>query len=270
MVLSQGLLLDVASAYDGSVTPPAANEQIRDLEGVGITEMLGTKVDLNLLVTREDGQKVPLSSFFDGTHPVIISPVYFSCPGLCNFHLNGLVDGLKEMDWSIGQKFKVLAFSFDSKETAEVALKKKDNYLKVYGRDSAKDGFHFLTADEATVQALTKSVGFKFKWSNEANEWAHASAAIVMTPAGVISRYHGGVAFDGPTLKMSLNEAASGKIGSLMERVALFCYQYDPHQSKYTLASFRIMQLGGGVMILLLALWLLPVWFRAKKVQKLG
>lgn len=259
------LFLSPAYGYDGKVQPQAPGQQIEDLKDVGITEKLGGQVDLNLIVKNEKGESVPLKSFFDGKHPVILSPVYFSCPGLCNFHLNGLVEALRDMDWTPGEKFHVVAFSFDSKETPEVADKKKANYLKELGKVGAESGMHFVTADESTVKQVTESVGFKFKWSTISNEWAHASAAIVLTPAGVISRYLGGVAFEPATVKMALNEATEGKIGSLMEKVALFCYQYDPHQSKYTLAAFRIVQLGGGLMVLILILWLGPVWFRSRK-----
>lgn len=262
--MSLCLSLDVLG-YDGKVQPLAPGQQIDDLKDVGITEKLGGQVDLSLVVKNERGESVPLKSFFDGKHPVILSPVYFSCPGLCNFHLNGLVDALKGVDWMPGEKFHVVALSFDSKETPELAEKKKLNYLKELSRPGSENGMHFVTADEASVKSITESVGFKFKWSNVSNEWAHASAAIILTPAGVISRYLGGVAFEPKTVKMALNEATEGKIGSLMERVALFCYQYDPHQSKYTLAAFRIVQLGGGLMVLVLILWLGPVWFRSRK-----
>jgi protein SCO1/2 len=257
---------NAALSYDEKVAPMSPTEPIKDLEGVGIVEKRGSQIDLNLKVKNELGELVTLGSFFDGRHPVILSPVYFSCPGLCNFHLNGVVDTLKKMEWQPGKEFQIIAFSFDSKETSDVAQKKKENYLKMYGKPNASSGFHFVTADEATVQALTQSVGFNFKWSEISKEWAHSSAAIVLTPKGVVSRYLGGVAFEPETMKLALNEAASGKIGNIMERVALYCYQYDPHKSKYALATFRVVQLGGGLMVLLLALWLLPVWWRTRKV----
>lgn len=256
-------------AYDGKVQPKVASEQAKGLEGIGIDEKLGGKIDLSLKVKDEYGKDVPLSSFFDGKHPVILSLVYFSCPGLCNFHLNGLTDALKLMDqeWTVGKKFKVLSVSFDSKETPDLAAKKKQTYMKLYGRSGAEEGWHFLTGDEGSIQNLTQSVGFKFKWDETQKEWAHASAAIIITPDGKISRYLPGILFKPQDIKLALNEAAEGKIGTIVDNLVLYCFKYDPQQSKYTLVAFNLMKMGGAVMVLVMVLWLLPVFIRSRKTK---
>lgn len=258
-----------AQAYDGKPAPMVANEQPKELEGVGIDEKLGSKIDLTLKVKDDNGQEVALGSFFDGKHPVIISPVYFSCPGLCNFHLNGLTDALKLMDkdWTIGKKFKLLSVSFDSKETPDLAAHKKQTYMKLYDRAGSEKEWHFITADESTVQALTQALGFKFRWDEKAQEWAHASAAIVITPDGTISRYLPGIMFNPQDIKIALNEATDGKIGTFVDSLVLYCFKYDPHQSKYTLVAFNVMKMGGAVMVLVMVIWLLPVWIRARREQ---
>ena len=253
--------------YTG-VTPPVSTEVPSQLQGVGITEQLGRNLDLNLPVTDENGVKTTLGSFYDGKTPVIVSPVYFSCPGLCNFHLNGLTEALKEIDWTVGQKFKVLAISFDSRETAEIAAGKKQSYLKVYNRPESADGWHFLTLDESSVKAFTENAGFRFKWNEESKEWSHASAAIVTTPTGKISRYLPGIIFKPEDIKLALNEATEGKIGNFVESLVLYCFQYNNHAGAYTLAAFNVMKLGGALMVLLLGLWLAPVWIRTRRQQK--
>lgn len=253
-------------AYEPKPADLMANEQAKELKDVGIQEMLGTHLDLNLTFKDENGETVTLAKYIDGGHtPVIISPIYYSCPGLCNFHLNGLTDALKLMDWSAGDKFKVVAISFDAKEQPDVALKKKATYMKSYGRPGTENGWSFLTGDEETIKAFTSSVGFKFKWDEESKEWAHASAAIVITPDGKISRYLPGIMFDPKDVKLALNEASNGKIGTIVDQLVLYCFQYNPHQSKYTLYAFNVMKLGGAVMVLVLALWLLPVWVRSRR-----
>lgn len=255
--------------YDGQPAPKVASEQADELKGVGIDEKLGAKLDLSLPVKDETGNTVPLSTYFDGKHPVILSPVYFSCPGLCNFHLNGLTDGLKlmEKDWGVGDKYQVISLSFDSKETPDLAATKKQTYMKIYDREGAEKGWHFVTADEATIQAVTKAVGFKFRWDEKANEWAHASAAVILTPDGTISRYLPGITFQPQDIKLALNEATEGKIGNFVEHLVLYCFKYDPQQSKYTLAAFNVMQVGGAVMVLVMALWLLPVYIRSRRAK---
>lgn len=253
--------------FKGSKDFLTSTDKPKDFEDIGITEHLGEKLDLNLTFKDENGADVRLGQYFDGHHPAMISLVYYSCPGLCNLHLNGVVDTLKEMDWSPGQKFQVIAISFDAKEKSDVAAGKKASYMKVYNRAGTENGFHFLTADQATIDKITGQIGFKYKWNEEAKDWSHASAAVVSTPDGKIARYLHGIMFEPKTMKLALNEATEGRIGSLVDKMIWYCFRYDPHQSKYTLYAFRLVQLGGVLMILLLAVWLLPVWIRSRKVR---
>ena len=259
-----------AFAYKGDynvnqVAPLTAESKPSELVGVGIDEKLGHDLDLNLKFKDEQGQIVTLGSFFQSGVPVIISPVYFSCPGLCNFHLNGLTDGLKGMDWTIGDKFKVLSISFDSKETPDLAAKKKETYVKLYGRPGIESSWHFLTSDKETINAFTKAIGFKFHWNEKANDWAHASAAIVVSPKGVITRYLPGILFEPNDIKLAVIEGGKGQIGTFVDQLVLYCFHYNPTQSKYTLAAFKIMKVGGGLTILLLGIWLLPLWYRSRR-----
>lgn len=244
-----------------------ATEQPRELKDVGITEQLGQSLDLSLLVKNEKGETVPLATFFDGKKPVLFSLIYFNCPGLCNFHLNGVTDALKKLEWNAGENFDVVALSFDSKETAEVALKKKENYLKVYSRIGTENGWHFLTADAETVKKITEKVGFQYKWDEQAKEWAHASAAIVMTPNGKITRYLHGILFEPRDLKLAMIDAVDGKVATIKEKLVWYCYKYDPHTSKYALAATQVMKLGGGAFVLLMAAVLVPFWLRSRKEQ---
>ncbi len=260
----------VALDYNGAIAPGASNERPKEIQGVGIDEKLGHSLDLNLPFKDEKGQAVTLAQYFDGKTPVILSPVYFDCPGLCNFHLNGLTDGMKGLEWNIGNKFKVLSISFDPKEGPEKAASKKESYLTAYGRTGpaeteAREGWHFLTGDAKTITALMTSLGFKYHWDAVQNDWAHASAAVILSPQGEVTRYLPGIMFDPKDLKLALNEAAEGKIGSFVDSLVLYCFQYNTHQGKYSLYAFNIVKVGGALMVLLLALWLLPVWVRTRR-----
>lgn len=251
--------------YTGKAPSKPAAEVPAQIQGVTITEKLGSQLDLSLMVTDENGKSLPLSTYFSGRKPVILSPVYFNCPGLCNFHLNGLIDALKRVDWSPGQKFEIIALSFDAKETSEVAAKKKQNYMKEYGRAGTEDGWHFVTADEATVKKITESVGFNFKWDEQNSQWSHASAAIMVSPEGKVARYLHGIMFEPRDVKLALNEAADGKVGGFVDSAMLFCFKYDNHQSKYGLQIFQIMKLAGALTVLALGLWLGKAMIQAKR-----
>lgn len=261
------LIASPASAvdYDGKPQPLTAETKPPGTEGIGITEKLGGQLDLSLPVVDENGVTHKLGDYFHAGRPVIFSLVYYSCPGLCNFHLNGLVEALKGVDWTPGQKFEVIALSFDPKEGPELAAAKKNTYLNLYERPDAAAGMHFLTASQETIDHLAKEVGFQYRWDENSKEWAHASAAILVSPTGKITRYLHGIMFDGKDVKLGLGEASEGRIGSIVDKMIWYCYMYDPKQSKYTLAAFRLVQLGGAAVILVLAGLLIPQWLKARR-----
>jgi protein SCO1/2 len=273
-ILSQNVSAQSVSArsgqkYTGIQAETNSAQLPEELKGVSISEKIGDKIDLSLPVQNEKGETVLLSSFFQKHKPVMLSPIYYQCPGLCSFHFNGVIDALKKIDWNPGEKFEIVAFSFDASENtpakAGLAQKKKDSYMKVYGRPGTENGFHFVTADQNTINTLMKQVGFQFRWNDKANEWSHASAAIMISPDGVISRYLHGVDFNPRDMKLGLNETANGKVGNIVDAAMLYCFKYDQHQSKYGLQVFRLVQFGGVLVVLLLGIWILPVLFRSKR-----
>src|SRR5262245_909997 len=131
-----------------------------ELQAVGIDEHLGSGISLTREFKDEQGQPVKLQSYFDGKRPVILTLVYYTCPNLCNFLLNGFNDSLKKMSWNVGDQFQVVTLSIDPRETPDLAAKKKNAYTQEYGRPSASAGWHFLTGSEAEIKGLAQEVGF--------------------------------------------------------------------------------------------------------------
>jgi protein SCO1/2 len=98
------------------------------------------------------------------------------------------------------------------------------------------------------------------------NEYAHPDVVVVLTPRGEISRYLYGIEQDPADLKLALIEAAGGNIGesTALNRVLLFCFQYDPVGKKYALYARNIMRAGGVLTIALLGGLLLVLWKRGR------
>lgn len=256
-----------SAAYDATEKLPNDPQHgLKQLEGLGVDEQLGKQIDLSLQFTNEQGQLVPLSTYYDGKRPVLLTMVYYGCPSLCNYHLNGLIDTFKDMDKTpVGSDFQVVAVSMNHREESDLAAAKLETYLNALGQDSAKEGMHFLVGTEENVAKLASEIGFKFRWDEKEQQYAHAAVAYVTTPTGMISRYLYGIEFDAKTLRLSLVEAAQGKIGNLIEQVILFCFQFNPSKNKYTLYSFNIMRAAGALTVLVLAVLLIPVWRRERK-----
>ncbi|MBX9766748.1 MAG: SCO family protein, partial [Bdellovibrionales bacterium] len=182
-----------------------------------------------------------------------------------NFHLNGVVETLKKMDWIPGQEFELLAISIDPKETPELAAAKKASYMKLYDRPDAAKGFHFMVGDQANITALTSQVGFGYKWDEGSRQWAHSSAAIFLAPTGMITRYLHGISFSEKTFRLSLVEASEGKIGAIIDKVVLFCFQYDPAQRGYALYAYNIVRGGAAMAVLALGFYFFVFWRRQRE-----
>lgn len=253
-----------ASAYNPAETNVTGHETPAELKGVGVTEKLGGKIDRSLKFTAETGEEVSLSKFFH-SKPVLLSIVYFECPSLCNYHLNGVTAALKDVNLTPGEDFEIVAVSMNHKEGAELAADKKESYVEEYGRPESKDGWHFLTGTEENIRKLADQVGFGFAWNEAQQQYAHAAAAYVLTPEGEISRYLYGIEFKPQTIRLSLLEAGQGKIGNIVDQIVLYCFQFNPAKNKYTLYAWNIMRLGGVFITLGLAIFLVPAWLRERR-----
>jgi protein SCO1/2 len=237
----------------------------KQLARVGVDEKLDAALPLELLFKDDAGRDVSLGSYFHPGRPVVLTLNYYRCPMLCTLELNGLVSGMKGLAWTAGHEFDVVTVSFDPRETPALARAKKQSYLEDLARPSAEGGWHFLTGSAASIEALTKAVGFSTQYDRQTDQYGHAAAVMIATPEGRVARYLYGVQFEPATLKLALLEASKGKIGSTWERFILYCYHYDADRGRYALAALSIMRAGGVLTILALCSVIGGFWLRDRK-----
>ncbi|HEV2419259.1 MAG TPA: SCO family protein [Terriglobia bacterium] len=241
--LAQGALPDSARGALNSKQVPAL------LRGVGIDQRLNQQVPLDLPFRDEFGKTVRLGDFF-GKRPVVLSLVYFNCPMLCTMVENNLLQSLRLLKYNVGQQYDVLTVSFDPNDTPLMAANKRRIYVGLYGRKGAAEGWHFLTGDASSIKALTDAVGFHYNYIPQTNQYAHAVGIIVLTPQGKISRYFYGVEYPAGDLRLAIDQASNGKIGSYVDALILYCCEYDANTGKYDLIVNRVLMLGGIVTVL--------------------
>jgi len=206
---------------------------------------------------------VRLGDFF-GEKPVVLSLVYYECPMLCTLSLNGLVSAMDVLTFDAGDEYEVVTLSFEPKETPELARAKKSGYLERYAREGAADGWHFLTGDEDQIRRVTEAVGFRYAWDAETQQYAHPSGILVITPQGRIARYLYGIEYAPKDLRLALVEASEEEIGSPIDQVLLFCYQYDPTTGRYGAAAINLLRAAGVLTVLALGgFW--AVMFRRER-----
>lgn len=261
-----------------------AGEVPHELQGIKIDEKLGDVIDLNLTFTDEQGKNIKLKNYF-GKKPVLFTIVYYLCPNLCQLHLNGIMEAMYSLD--LKGDFEFVALSMDHKEGPALAKAKKQSYIRHLNsmedfeekpvKKSVKklvkekpekmfgNNWHFLTGAKNNIEKISQQVGFRFRWNEKEKQFAHLPVAYVLTPQGKISRYLYGVEMSNKTLKLSLVEASQGRVGGVIDRILLFCFQFDPRKNRYTLYAYNIMRIGGLITVILLLVFLLPVWLRLRK-----
>jgi protein SCO1 len=239
------------SMSKGIMSPPASTRPPY-LQNVGIEQHLDAQVPPELQFTDDAGRSVKLGDYF-GKKPLILNLVYYKCTMLCGEALAGLTGSMKMIKFDVGDQFEVVTVSFNPQETTQDAATKKADFIKRYGRPGAISGWHFLTGSAESINALTKAVGFQYQYDAGRNQYAHATAIMVLTPQGHISRYFYGVDFPPKDLRMGLVEASQEKIGNAVDQVLLYCYHYDPETGKYGAVVSNMLKLGGAATVLFLA-----------------
>jgi protein SCO1/2 len=241
----------------GGITPD-------DLKKVQFDQKLGVQVPLDLPFRDEDGRAVRLSQYFNG-RPVVLALVYYECPMLCTQALNGLVRALKVLALEPGRDYAVVTVSFNPRETPAQAAGKKDHYLQLLEKPGAADGWHFLTGDEPSIRGLTDAVGFHYVYDEVTKQYAHPAGMIVLTPEGRASKYVYGIDYGARDLRLALVEAAGHRIGSPVDRLMLYCYQYDPTTGRYGLVLMRVLRLAGVVTVVCIGAFILVMRRQEKR-----
>jgi len=238
-----------------------ANQPVADdaplpvaFQEVGVDEKLGEQVPLDTQFFDTSGRLRPLSDYFKDGKPVVLQLGYYNCPQLCGQVEQGILQMIDEVGLVPGRDFEMISLSFDPDEPFQLANQHKRNMLSMADNGAAlADGWHFLTGKRKNIQAITEAVGFKFKWNERAQQYAHVAALVVLTPDGEVSRYLYGVRFQPTTVRYSIVEVAGrGDIGTATDRFLMFCFQYDPDTGSYTATAYTIMRLAAAVMVVVI------------------
>jgi len=235
------------------------------IKEIGLDQKLDAQIPLDLTFRDEKGAVVPLRQYF-GKRPVILTLVYYQCPMLCTFVLNGVLNSAKSMVFDIGKEYDIVTVSIDPTETALLAESKHTMYAGLYGRPGSVAGWHFLTGEEPAIRQLAASVGFRYVYDKTSEQYGHASGILVLTPQGRVSRYFYGIDYSPRDLRLALVEASGGKIGTTVDQILLTCFHYDPMTGKYGLAISRVVRLAGLATVLAISA-MMVVFFRSERYK---
>jgi protein SCO1/2 len=237
------------------------------LKQIGVDEKIGAQVPLDLPFNNQDGTRVTLRQFFTG-EPVILSLNFYSCPMLCPLTFRNLVKTMNKIEGiSLGKDFRIVTVSFDPDEIpARTREKATETHAMLRAVSDPDQSWPFLFGARPQIESLAGSVGYRYL-SLGKNNFAHPAVLMILTPDGRVARYLYGLEQEPRDLKLALIEASDGKIGgsTVLNRVLLYCFHYDPVGKKYALAAINIMKVAGGMVLLFLAILVFGLWRGEKR-----
>jgi protein SCO1/2 len=261
--LALAVALAAAPARADTSDPPAENGP-EAARAVDIDEHLGRPVSRDLAFTDMNGRRVRLGDYLGDGKPVILVLAYYHCPMLCGLVLRGAVEGLSLLRYRLGEEYHAVTVSFDPRERPEAAAAKRMTTLAALGASTSTPEWPFLVGSAESSRTLADELGFRYAYDARTDQYAHPAALFVLTPEGRISRYLYGTEFSARDLRLALLEASRGEIGSIVDRVIMTCYHYDPSSRKYGPFIVGFLRLG-AVVILFTAVGLLAIlWSRER------
>jgi protein SCO1/2 len=241
--------------------PPALRE-------IGFDQNIGQAVPLDATFRDESGRTVRLGDYF-GERPVVMVFAYYDCPMLCTMVVNGLASALAILSLEPHRDFEIVTVSFNPADTPAAAAAKKASALERYKHAGAEPGWHFLTGDQPSIDRVTSAAGFRYAWDAATKQFAHPSGILVLTPEGRLARYLFGIEYGPRDLRFALVEASSGRLGSKVDALLLYCYHYDPMTGRYGLVIMRVIRLAGAATVVALATFIVVMVRREPRAARL-
>jgi len=235
------------------------------LNKVGIDQKLDHQVPDDLTFRDETGATVQLGDYFNHGKPILLTLVQYNCPSLCGVELNDVCRALNAVTLSCGDDFDIVTVSFDSREKPDLAAQQKKKYTRQYQRPHIQQGWHFLTGDQDSIKKLTDAVGFRYVYEPRQDQFIHAAGFMVLTPDGKLSRYFYGVDYNANDVRLALEDASGGKIGSVTDQILLYCFHFDPSTGKYGLAVRNALRVGGVLTMAVVGGFMLVMFRRDRR-----
>ena len=271
--------------YSSSTENNAVNSNSKPafIQDIGINEKLGTRIPAGLSLAKANGDSIQLVDLLSSGKPVILNPLYYECPVLCGLVIDGLFDAIQNLAWQPGKEFDIISVSIDPTETDTLATRVKQNYIENGNWGATKgseqhaaaiaqvnEGWSFLTGKQTAIDSLISSVGFRIAPIPGTKDFAHNAAIILLSPDGAITRYLYGLRFNEFDLRTAILEASKGTVGNTIDKLIMYCYQYDPNSNSYAPMAKRIMSLGGLATLIFLGILLGYYWLRESRKNSLN
>ena len=241
---------------------------------VGVTERLGETVPLAELTFRDEtGQAIQLGSLFD--RPVVLTLVYFGCPGICTPLLHEVAQAADQAEPTPGKDYRLVTISFNPKDTPAMAAVRRETQLAAMShKKPPADAWRVLVGDAENIRRITAAVGFGYQPSPNGVDFVHPAMVAVLSGQGKIVRYfylgsaagpRGGLVLNPADLELAVVDAATGRPRSFIQSIQQVCYARDPKSGRMVLAVDRIILAFTGVVAAAFVVYLVRQGRRRKR-----
>jgi protein SCO1/2 len=233
------------------------------LQRVGLDTRAGNQVPVDLWFSSTEGRRIQLAELFDGERPVLLVLTYVRCKMLCSLVLRGTIDVVRAMKPELGRDYRVVMVSIDpSEDLASAAARKRD----IDGELERGDGWSYLVGAEHSIQALARSLGFRYALDPKTDQFAHPAVIFVLTPTGTISTWIPGTQFDPRQVTTALAIAKLGGVATPNTESILSCFMFDPALRAHRELIEGYLKIGGASVFALLLCFIggLILWERKR------
>jgi protein SCO1/2 len=248
-----------ANVPDTQSEQPASAAQFDRSNALTISQAaIGRKVDDHHFTTSQDVPRA-ISEYLG--KPLVISLIYTSCYHICPTTTQHLAKVVRKARSALGDdSFSVLTIGFDTAND-------NTNAMRIFAAQQsiAIDGWDFLSADQATIEALSQDLGFQY--FSSPSGFDHLIQSTIIDAEGSVFRQIYGIEFDTPHLIEPLKVLVFGVdsqdtlFDQITTRILLFCTVYDPASDSYKfdysifIGLFMGLTLGGVFIYLVIREW---------------
>ncbi|MCE2576579.1 SCO family protein [Komagataeibacter sp. FNDCR2] len=227
--------------------PGAADDAMTAL---AFTPHQGALLPLDARFADATGQVRPLGNFLGG-RPAIVSMGYYACPNMCELERTDLLHALARSGLKTPSDYTLVVVSIDPSETPAMARQAREDDLAHFPVTAAEQGWHFLTGDSASIQRLSRAVGFHARYDPGLRQYVHPMGLVFVTPAGMVSGYVLGIGYQPGDVRQAVAHAARGERVTASP-ILLLCFHYDETTGRYTLAVEKLLRIGAVLTVLML------------------
>ena len=179
-----------------------------------------------------------------GARPSVLVMADFDCSDLCDPLVAQTAASLDGTGLAPGEDYRLAVVGIDPRDGEEARARFLDGSV---GHGVMREALLAPPMPEPRLARLTDSLGFRYAYDEARDRFAHPVLAYVLTPEGRVSRVFPSLAIEPAEMRRALVEAGDGVVGSLVERLVLTCYGFDPLTGRYSLAIERSLSVASAL-----------------------